>query len=65
MTIHDDGQGFDPEVPAPGHYGLVGMQERAIRAGGHLVIDSAPGEGTTLTVRLPLAPSCENSDLSQ
>lgn len=65
MTIHDDGQGFDPEVPAPGHYGLVGMQERAIRAGGHLVIDSTPGEGTTLTVRLPLAPSCENSDLSQ
>jgi signal transduction histidine kinase len=37
-----------------GHYGLVGMQERAALLGGTLQVQSAPGEGTTLRVELPL-----------
>jgi len=36
-----------------GHYGLVGMQERAALLGGTLQVQSAPGEGTTLRVELP------------
>ncbi|TDQ49251.1 sensor histidine kinase [Actinorugispora endophytica] len=55
VTIRDDGRGFDPAAPAPGHYGLVGMRERAARAGGTLAVSSSPGEGTTLTLRVPLA----------
>lgn len=66
MRICDDGCGFIPHavtaVPEPDrrHLGLISMQERAAMAGGTLRIDSTPGEGTTLHVRVPLqekAPS--------
>ena len=40
-------------VVLKGHYGLVGMQERAALLGGTLQVQSAPGEGTTLRVELP------------
>ena len=52
--MHDDGVGFDSEVIAPGHYGLQIMKERARRVGGTLEIQSQPGAGTKLTVRIPL-----------
>ena len=55
MTVHDDGQGFDPALPVPGHYGLVGMRERAAHAGGTLTLSSSPGEGTTVALHVPLA----------
>lgn len=55
MTVRDDGRGFDPAVPVPGHYGLVGMRERAAHAGGSLTVSSTPGRGTSLTLRVPLA----------
>lgn len=38
----------------PRSFGLVGMHERALMLNGTLAIDSRPGEGTTLTVRVPL-----------
>jgi signal transduction histidine kinase len=54
MVLRDDGVGFDVEAPGPeGHYGLTMMRERATAGGGSLTITSAPGEGTTLTVRFP------------
>jgi signal transduction histidine kinase len=54
MVLRDDGIGFDVEAPEPeGHYGLTMMRERATAGGGSLTIRSAPGEGTTLTVRFP------------
>jgi signal transduction histidine kinase len=61
MRIGDNGQGFDPAAVLSGgaaqeRYGLASMRERADALGGQLRIDSAPGEGTTLTVTLPLAP---------
>ncbi|KUP95842.1 sensor histidine kinase [Thermobifida cellulosilytica] len=62
MTVRDDGRGFDPGSSAPGHYGLVGMRERAARAGGRLSIDTAPGEGTTVVLRVPLAPPSQSSE---
>lgn len=60
VQVQDDGQGFTaPErvsdLAASGHYGLMGMQERAELIGAQLSIQSAPGAGTTILVRLPLA----------
>jgi NarL family two-component system sensor histidine kinase YdfH len=56
IEVGDDGVGFDPTsaFDQPGHYGLLGMRERARLAGGTLAVESAPGNGTRLTLRLPL-----------
>jgi two-component system sensor histidine kinase DevS len=54
LEIDDDGKGFDPgEVRAEGQ-GLRNMRERARALGGDVVVQSTPGEGTTIEVRLPL-----------
>ncbi|HXI15250.1 MAG TPA: histidine kinase, partial [Chloroflexota bacterium] len=51
LRIRDDGRGFDPAaVVRAGHLGLDGMRERAAAIGATLVIHSAPGEGTHVTV---------------
>jgi PAS domain S-box-containing protein len=51
LTVRDDGCGFDSDAPPPaGHLGLVGMQERARWIGAQLVIRSARGAGTTVSV---------------
>jgi len=62
LFITDDGVGFTlPPGPdlltQAGHFGLVGMQERATRLGGTLQVHTAPGEGTQVTVRLPGQPT--------
>ncbi|MDX1935027.1 MAG: PAS domain S-box protein [Capsulimonadales bacterium] len=59
--VEDDGPGFDVEAtlnqpPGQRRLGIFGMQERAGLAGGTLSIESAPGEGTTVYLRIPLAP---------
>ncbi len=53
--IGDDGIGFDPEavVRQAGHYGLLGLRERARLLQGHLQIMSTPGKGTTVRLHLP------------
>lgn len=53
VIVRDDGSGFDPET-AERSFGLVGMQERVLLAGGHLQIDSKPGSGTKVHADLPL-----------
>lgn len=58
LTVHDNGQGFAaPKHPfrlaQQGHYGLLGIKERAELNGGTLQIDSRAGAGTSITVRLP------------
>lgn len=57
VRISDNGRGIDQSIIAsgqrPGHWGLVGMRERAGCIGAGLVIDSKPGEGTTITVNVP------------
>ncbi len=54
VEISDDGCGFDPEAPMrPGAYGLKGMAERVAMLGGEMNLQTQPGNGTTLTVRLP------------
>ena len=54
VRIGDDGAGFDPAVVPGRRFGVVGMRERAEALGGVLDVDSAPGEGTTVTLRIPL-----------
>jgi two-component system, NarL family, sensor histidine kinase YdfH len=55
IEVRDDGAGFDPAQIGAGHYGLIGLRERARLIGGALNIESAPGQGTTLKVCLPIA----------
>ena len=44
-----------PLQAGPDHgYGLVALRERATQLGGSLVVESAPGEGTTLVLSLPI-----------
>lgn len=54
LAVTDDGRGFDPgtaEGGQAGHFGLVGLRERAARIGAALSITSAPGRGTTIEVK--------------
>jgi signal transduction histidine kinase len=57
LTVADDGIGFDPTDPAlrSRRLGLTSMEERAAELGGRLVVRSAPGTGTTVTLTLPTA----------
>jgi signal transduction histidine kinase len=55
LTVQDDGVGFDASVPPRSAYGLVGMRFRVEAEGGSLAVVSAPGQGTRLTMKLPLA----------
>ncbi len=54
LSITDDGAGFDPREDFTGHFGLTSMRERATRLGGTLTIESIPGKGTTVRVRVPV-----------
>lgn len=54
LVIEDDGIGFDPDMALTGRHGLVGISERAKLLGGSLHVQSSPGEGTRLEVRVPL-----------
>ncbi len=56
IVVRDNGCGFDPAQGniSTGHFGLVGLQERARLAGGSLEITSAEGQGTLLVLRLPI-----------
>jgi len=53
LTVQDDGTGFDAERVRG--LGLLGMEERVHHLGGAFDIDSQPGRGTSLKVRLPVA----------
>lgn len=59
LTIQDDGKGFQaPRTPAElaieGHFGLLGISERADLIGAALEIQSAPGKGTTVKIEYPI-----------
>ncbi len=66
LIVEDDGRGFDAAAllrapAAQGKLGLLGMQERATLAGGSVEVESNPGAGTTVFVRLPLPGVADNS----
>ena len=59
VSVKDNGAGFDlaayrAKPPAAHHLGITSMEERAALVGGRLHMESRPGEGTTVTVRIPL-----------
>ena len=61
-SVTDNGVGFDlsafrAQPPGAQHLGLVSMEERAGLVGGQLEIDTAPGRGTTVRIRIPLGRS--------
>jgi two-component system, NarL family, sensor histidine kinase DevS len=55
LVIEDDGHGFEPDGVRAG-FGLTGMRERALLAGGRLWVRSAEGGPTSVTAVLPLPP---------
>jgi signal transduction histidine kinase len=58
LTVHDNGIGFipnnRPSKSGKSGFGLTGMQERAHSLGGVFRFRSAPAQGTTLTVEIPI-----------
>jgi signal transduction histidine kinase len=57
LQVKDNGVGFDCENavgPNEGHFGLLGMSERAKRIGGQFTVSSEPGKGTLVRVEIPL-----------
>ena len=61
LSVRDDGVGFDlPPSPdlltQAGHFGLLGMRERAVLLGGSFRVQSTAGQGTRITVHLPVRP---------
>jgi signal transduction histidine kinase len=60
LDVQDDGRGFDPDqartallTSDAGGFGLTAMRERVEQLGGALLIESAPGDGTTVVVEIP------------
>ncbi len=64
LSVKDDGSGISGEgdggLPS-GHYGLIGMRERATNLGANLQISSQPGKGTAVSVLIPLSGQKRNS----
>lgn len=54
LELIDDGRGFDPDGPFPGHLGLRSMRERAASLDGQVIIESQPGEGTRIRAQIPI-----------
>jgi PAS domain S-box-containing protein len=78
VSVEDDGLGFEKQPPGPiadgdtvleggwripaDHFGLIGIQERAVQLGGSMKITSSPGQGTNLQVELPFSGTRETTD---
>jgi signal transduction histidine kinase len=57
LDVADDGGGFDPAAPGPGGdrgHGLPAMRARVGQLGGALTVESAPGDGTVVSVAVPV-----------
>jgi signal transduction histidine kinase len=63
LVVADQGRGFVPDAQGLAGLGLVSMGERVKLLDGEIAIDSSPGDGTRLRVRLPLdaAATCETN----
>ena len=67
LDVFDDGAGFDPAVLPPGPradgtgFGLLSLRERISDLHGSLSVESAPGEGTVVALRLPLDPDPDSA----
>ena len=66
LSIEDDGHGFDSQAvdgAVLGHYGLIGMRERAAQIGAEFHVESVSGRGTRIRVVVPTA-SARVADLN-
>ncbi len=68
LEVADDGTGFDAALPPAtdpegGGFGLAAMRARMRALGGSFTVDTAPGRGTTVTARLPVAPAADPAAL--
>ncbi len=64
LEVHDHGDGFDVPVDwlpilRAGHFGLVGVRERALAVGGLVDVESSPGAGTRIKAVVPIEPARE------
>ncbi|MDH3425276.1 MAG: ATP-binding protein, partial [Acidimicrobiia bacterium] len=50
LVVADNGKGFDPDSEYIGHFGLIGMKERARRIGASFKVESSVGAGTTISL---------------
>ena len=58
LSIKDNGRGItEEEIKRHGSLGLLGMKERVAILGGMLDVEGKPGEGTALTIQIPLKPN--------
>jgi signal transduction histidine kinase len=64
LTVRDNGNGFDPDAQSEG-FGLLGMRERTELLDGELQVNSIPGKGTTLSVRLPVRRRAEDTTVTR
>ncbi len=71
ILIEDNGIGFDAEEvlekggESDGHFGLLGMRERAMIVGAQFAVTSKPGQGTRIHVRFPLKPENVPAETAQ
>jgi ligand-binding sensor domain-containing protein/two-component sensor histidine kinase len=63
LSVSDDGSGFSQEngYTRAGHYGLIGMRERAAQIGADLDVESEPGRGTRVRIVTPLNRSAQET----
>jgi signal transduction histidine kinase len=62
LRVKDNGKGMSPSVASEGrdgHFGLCGMRERASRIGAKFSLDTSPGRGAVVTLRVPKATAFE------
>jgi signal transduction histidine kinase len=65
FSVKDNGHGFVPvqnNLAAAGHYGMIGMKERAEQIGAELKVTSELGKGTEITVLMPVRYAGNPSD---
>ncbi|WP_283138634.1 sensor histidine kinase [Rhizohabitans arisaemae] len=55
--IRDDGAGFDPSAVGGAGFGLTAMRQRVVRLAGNVEVESAPGQGTAVSVTVPAIPA--------
>ena len=65
LDVEDNGNGMPRQAATPdgltsSGFGLVAMRERVTQLGGELFVESEPGEGTTLSISLPLEDGAQN-----
>lgn len=61
LKICDNGDGFEMSEKRMDSFGLIGIRERALILGGKVVIESSPGNGTQISVRIPINKTAGNT----